>query len=258
MTVTSASTATLRISTPEGVAFALPLAGPVSRALAALVDFAIVLVLMNFLSFILTLAALISADISTGLHLLAQFILSISYTAICEMFFNGQTIGKRILGLRVMDERGLSLKPSQVLIRNLVRIVDQLPILYAVGGISCLLSKRCQRLGDLAAGTIVVRTLKAKAPDVGSILGGKYNSFRAYPHLEARLRQKISAEEAQLALSALLRREELDPSAALQIYTQFAEHFRSLVKFPEEVIHGMSEEQYVRNTVDTLYRRAGQ
>jgi uncharacterized RDD family membrane protein YckC len=250
------STATLRVSTPEGVTFALPLAGPFSRALATFIDFLAVMVINRVLSFALIFSSMISFDLTTGLQILLQFVLSICYSTLCELLFRGQTIGKKVVGLRVMDERGLTLRPSQVMIRNLVRIADQLPILYGVGGICCLLNKRCQRLGDLAAGTIVVRTTKTTAPDVDAILGGKYNSFRAYPHLEARLRQKISAELAQVALQALVRREELEPTATVQLFSTLAEHLRSIVKFPEEVTLGLSDEQYVCNVVDSLYRRA--
>ena len=150
------------------------------------------------------------------------------------MMWNGKTIGKHVVGIRVMDERGLRLQPSQVLIRNLVRFVDALPMYYAVGGAVCLFSKRSQRLGDLAAGTVVVRNVKLTPPDVEGVLGGKYNSFRAYPHLEARLRQKVSAEEAQLALSMLLvRRDELDTQCGVRtVRSDGAQRFRGLREIP--------------------------
>jgi uncharacterized RDD family membrane protein YckC len=244
----------LRISTPEGVTFSLPLAGPVSRAIAALLDYFVVAVILNLVSYVLIFGNMISVDITQGLMMLAQFVLTMGYSAFCELLFQGQTVGKRAVGLRVMDERGLSLRPSQVLVRNLVRLVDQLPAFYAVGGVSCLLSKRCQRLGDLAAGTVVVRRVKTTPPDVESVLGGKYNSFRAHPHLEARLRQKVSPEEAQIALAALVRKDELTVEAGLKVFSSLAERFRAVVKFPEETIIGLSDEQYVRNVVSSLYR----
>jgi uncharacterized RDD family membrane protein YckC len=250
----SDSTAMLRISTPEGVTFSLPLAGPVSRAIAALLDYFVVAVILNLVSYVLIFGNMISVDITQGLMMLAQFVLTMGYSAFCELLFQGQTVGKRAVGLRVMDERGLSLRPSQVLVRNLVRLVDQLPAFYAVGGVSCLLSKRCQRLGDLAAGTVVVRRVKTTPPDVESVLGGKYNSFRAHPHLEARLRQKVSPEEAQIALAALVRKDELTVEAGLKVFSSLAERFRAVVKFPEETIIGLSDEQYVRNVVSSLYR----
>jgi len=246
----------LNIATPEGVTFSLPLAGPVTRSVAFFIDLFTVSAIQKVVMVLLGALALISTDLSGFVRFLLQLIIFNGYAALCEMLWNGKTVGKHVVGLRVMDERGLRLRPSQVLVRNLVRFVDGLPALYAVGGAICFFSKRCQRLGDLAAGTVVVRHVKVAPPNVEGILGGKYNSFRAYPHLEARLRQKVSAEEAQIALSALVRRDELDVEATVRLFAMMAQRFRSAVKFPDEAIFGLTDEQYVRNVVDTLYRRA--
>ncbi len=257
MSPSQSSTAVLHIATPEGVSFTLPLAGPATRALALLVDVAVVSAIHKVLMLVVVALAFLSQDLGGAAAMLIQFALHFGYGALCEMLCNGQTLGKRVLGLRVMDERGLKLRPSQVIIRNLVRIADMLPQFYAVGGLSALLTRRCQRLGDLAAGTVVVRSVKTTAPDVEGVLGGKYNSFRQHPHLEARLRQKVAPEEAQLALAALVRRDELDPDAVVRLFASMAERFREVVKFPEESVFGLSDEQYVRNVVDALYRKAG-
>lgn len=247
--------AVLNIATPEGVTFALPLAGPVSRCVAMFVDFAVISAAMMVLRPLLGLMNLGLGDFGGAIAILLQFVIGETYFMLSELLGRGQTIGKKVLGLRVMDERGLKLRPAQVIIRNLVRLADMLPVMYLVGGASCFLSRRCQRLGDLAAGTVVVRSRKLKQPDVESVLGGKYNSFRQHPHLEARLRQKVTTEEAQLALSALVRRPELEAAAAVSVFGRLAALFREKVKFPEEVEFGLSDEQYVRNVADSLYRR---
>ncbi len=85
-------------------------------------------------------------------------------------------------------------------------------------------------------------------------MAGKYNSLRDYPHLEARLRQRVSPREAGLALQALLRRDQLDPQARIDLFEQMAFHLRSLVAFPAEACEGITAEQYVRNVVDVLFR----
>jgi uncharacterized RDD family membrane protein YckC len=255
MSAARSSTATLHISTPEGVVFALPLAGPVTRAIAFFIDFAVVMAIQQAMMVVIVPLSIVVQDFGTAAMLLMQFFLSFGYGAICELLFKGQTLGKRILRIRVMDERGLRLRPSQVIVRNLVRIADMLPGTYAIGGAFCLFSKRCQRLGDFAAGTVVVREVKATPPDVEGVLGGKYNSFRQYPHIEARLRQKVTPDEAQLALAALVRREELEPAAIIKLFALMAERFREKVKFPDEADFGLSDEQYVRNVVDSLYRK---
>lgn len=247
--------AVLNIATPEGVTFSLPLAGPVSRCLAVFVDILAISMIFQVLAPLLGLMNLTFGDIGGAVAILIQFILNETYFMVSELLWRGQTIGKKVLGLRVMDERGLKLRPAQVIVRNLVRIVDMLPVMYFAGGACCFLSKRCQRLGDLAAGTVVIRSIKLKQPDVGGVLGGKYNSFRDHPHLEARLRQKVSADEAQLALAALVRRGELEDVAAAELFERLAAQFRGKVKFPDEVEFGLSGEQYVRNVVDSLYRK---
>jgi len=247
--------ATLHIATPEGVTFALPLAGPVTRAVALALDLVVMAALNKALTLAMGVLSVMSNDTGTAGLLLSQFLLSFGYGSFCELLFNGQTLGKRVVGIRVMDERGLRLRPSQVIIRNLLRIVDMLPLCYAVGGVFCMLSRRNQRVGDLAAGTVVVRAVKAVPPDIEGLLGGKYNSFRQHPHLEARLRQKITPDEAQLALAALVRRDELQTEAVVRLFDEIATRFRSKVKFPDETVFGLSDEQYVRNVVDTLYRQ---
>jgi uncharacterized RDD family membrane protein YckC len=251
------TTAVLHIATPEGVTFALPLASPVTRCMAMFIDIAVVMVIMRVMQAFVMVGAIVSQDLAIAAQFLLQFLISFGYGAILELLWGGQTLGKKVMRLRVMDERGLKLRPSQVVIRNLLRFVDMLPQFYALGGVIAWFSKRCQRLGDLAAGTVVVRILQVTPPDIDAVLGGKYNSFRAHPHLEARLRQKTNPDEAQIALAALVRREDLEPAAAVKLFTEMAERFRSKVKFPDEADFGLSDEQYVRNAVDSLYRRAG-
>ncbi|WP_038162825.1 RDD family protein [Verrucomicrobium sp. BvORR106] len=248
-------TATLQIATPEGVAFSLPLAGPFTRAMAFSIDFVAIMAAMNVIAPILRAMQLLGGDTGMGVAILIQFVCMEGARMAMELFWRGQTLGKRVMGLRVMDESGLKLRPSQVVVRNLLRFVDMLPMFYALGGVVALFNSRSQRLGDLAAGTVVVRTIKTTPPDVAAVLAGKYNSLRDHPHLEARLRQKVGPEEAQVALNALVRREELTPEAKITLFENLANHFRELVKFPEETVHGLSDEQYVRNVVETIFRR---
>jgi uncharacterized RDD family membrane protein YckC len=202
---------------------------------------------------VLSVAGVVSLDLSRALTMLTYFVLTIGYGIALEWFWRGQTLGKRLLRLRVMDVQGLRLQPSQVIIRNLLRFVDSLPALYGLGGIACFISRRSQRLGDLAANTIVVRVPKISDPDLEQLLAGKYNSLRDYPHLAVRLRQRVSPREAAVAVQALLRRDDLSPEARVDLFRDIAAHFRSLVPFPDEATYGTTDEQYVRNVVDILY-----
>jgi uncharacterized RDD family membrane protein YckC len=245
---------TLVIRTPAGIAFSLPLACPVTRGVAWAIDVACITALMRLLSAGVALVKFVNIDLGTSLSVLAYFAAQIGYGMVCEWFWRGQTVGKRVLRLRVVDAGGLRLQFSQVVLRNLLRSVDILPACYLVGGVAALVSPRAQRLGDLVAGTIVVRNPETPEPDLDQLLSGKYNSLREYPHLEARLRQRVSPGEARLALQSLLRRDQMDLQARVDLFEQLAAHFRALVVFPPDASEGITAEQYVRNVVDVLFR----
>jgi uncharacterized RDD family membrane protein YckC len=247
---------TLAIRTPEGIEFALPLAGPFSRMLAFVIDLAAISAISDLLEKILAPLVVFGTDLSGALQLVALFVIFIAYGSLTEWFWRGQTLGKRVMGLRVVDSRGLRLEPSQVIVRNLMRFVDTLPILYLVGGVACVLNRHRQRLGDIAAGTVVVRSPRIEQPDLNQLLGGKYNSLAARRHLAARLRQKVAPETAQVALQALLRRDDLDPAARLEVFAALADYFRRLVPYPPEVAEQIADEQYTRDVVEILYLRA--
>jgi uncharacterized RDD family membrane protein YckC len=250
-------TNTLHIKTPEGITFALPLAGPVARFLAWIVDFACVFAIMMAINMAIQFTQVVSLDFARAAAIISYFVVSIGYGILCEWYYKGQTFGKRLMSVRVMDLQGLRLQFSQIVIRNLLRFIDSLPVCYLVGGLSCLLSPKSQRLGDLAANTIVTRESKIPRPDLEQLLTHKYNSLRDYPHLVARLRQRTSPHEANIALQALLRRDELDPNARVELFAQIAAHFKKIIPFPQEVIDGITEEQFVRNVVDALLQASG-
>ena len=247
-------TNSLTIRTPEGIEFSLLLAGPVTRFLAWSVDLLAILAISKLLHVVFGLMGIISRDVATAAGILAYFIVSIGYGIFLEWHWHGQTLGKRLLRLRVTDVHGLQLEFSQVVIRNLLRFVDSLPALYMVGGLTCLLNRRAQRLGDFAANTIVVWSPRRNEPDLDQLLAGKYSSFRQYPHLEARLRQYTTPAEAQIALQALVRRDDFNPRARVELFRDIASYFKTIVSFPPEATDGISDEQYVRNIVDALFR----
>jgi uncharacterized RDD family membrane protein YckC len=149
-----------RRETPEGVEITLRLAGPVPRALAFGIDLAI----RGGVYLALTpLAGL--AGIGTGLLLLALFLLEWLYPVFFELR-SGATPGKRALGLLVVHADGTPVAPSASLLRNLLRGVDFLPVLYGVGLVACLVDRDFRRLGDLAAGTLVIHREPPPLPAV--------------------------------------------------------------------------------------------
>lgn len=232
----------LTVKTPEGIRFPLLLAGPITRSLAWTVDLATTAVISSGVKSLIGILGIISRDAASAALILTYFVVSIGYGIVTEWYWRGQTVGKRVFRLRVMDEQGLRLQFSQIVIRNLLRALDSLPAFYLVGGLACLISRRAQRLGDIAANTIVVWNPKVSKPDLDQILADKYNSFRDYPHLEARLRQQISPGEAGVALRAVMRRDGLDPGARVELFRDIASHFKGIVTFPQEATDGLSDE----------------
>jgi len=246
-------TDTLTIETPEGIVFSLQLAGPLTRFLAWCVDMACIAAITGVLNTLLSVLGAISRDIAMAAVALAYFFVSVGYGMAAEWFWHGQTVGKRLLCLRVADAQGMRLQFSQIAIRNLMRFVDSLPAFYLVGGAACLLSAKSQRLGDLAGNTIVVWIPRISQPDLKQLLKDSPNSFTAYPQLCARLRQRVLPREANLALQALLRRDELTDDARVKLFREMAGYFMTIVPFPQEAADSISDEQYVRNVAAILF-----
>ncbi len=254
MNLDSNKTNTLLIQTGDGIEFPLFLASPVTRFVAWLVDCACIAAASNLISAGLAGFGWLSWDVVGAVTTLAYFAISIGYGIAWEWYGRGQTLGKRLLRLRVVDAQGLRLQFNQIFVRNLLRALDALPLFYLVGGITSLLNRSGQRLGDLAANTVVIRLLPGMDANLEQLFAGKYNSFREHPHLVARLRQKTTPAEAGIALEAILRREEFEPDARVALFESLARHFGEVQKFPSEATDGMTDEQYIRNVVDVLFR----
>lgn len=242
----------LELTTGEGVTFSYPLASPVTRGLAAIIDFLVIAAATSLLSAIIFPFLALAPGMGTALYMLSGFFFSITYPMFFEYRWRGQTIGKRLLRLRVIDQRGLRLLASQVVIRNLLRPVDQLPALYVTGGLCCLFSRYAQRLGDIAGATVVIVENPVKRPSMENILAGKFNSLRQDPLGMAKIRQTITMTEADLALQALLRRDAMEPEPRARLFAKLASHFRERLSRPENILEPVPDEQFVRNILDVL------
>lgn len=145
------------IETPEGVWLHLNIAGPVARGFALIIDLLIYAGLMFVMSiFGAMLAEFLGDSIASGVILILVFLFTWFYFVVFEMFNRGRTIGKLVMGLQVICDDGTPLTWKASLLRNLMRVVDFMPVLYALGFVSCMWSRRFKRLGDLAAGTLVI------------------------------------------------------------------------------------------------------
>jgi uncharacterized RDD family membrane protein YckC len=145
------------------VIFGYEVVGIGSRFMAALVDTAIILILQIVvnLTMVLLLGNLLGLDLGsawiTAVFGLISFALLWGYYIFFEMLWNGQTPGKRLVGLRVLRSDGTPITLTESIIRNLVRFVDFLPLFYGLGVVVMFVNAQSRRLGDLAAGTLVVR-----------------------------------------------------------------------------------------------------
>ncbi|RYZ41096.1 MAG: RDD family protein [Myxococcaceae bacterium] len=195
------------VATPERVALSLPVAGIGYRCLAWAVDASLLFFFWVALYFVVTLLVSDVLGAFQALSGLVQTLLAVGlfatqwlYWTLAEVFFHGQTPGKRALRIRVVREDGSPVGFFESAVRNLCRAVDFLPVMYATGCITMLLDARHRRLGDLLAGTVLVRE---EAIDLDKYTQGP---GPANPAREpASVQRPLGAEDVELVLAFLAR-----------------------------------------------------
>jgi uncharacterized RDD family membrane protein YckC len=143
---------TRSVETPEGIELSLRVAGPVVRALAWSIDLGIRGIIYSLLAFFLGFLG----ELGYGIFFIVIFVLEWFYPVVFEVYRQGATPGKRAFKIKVLHEWGTPVNWSTAMIRNLLRVVDFLPFFYGFGLITMLINQDFKRIGDLAAGTIVV------------------------------------------------------------------------------------------------------
>jgi uncharacterized RDD family membrane protein YckC len=146
----------LSIDTPENILLDAEIAGFGSRFVAALTDYSVIVILLIAVTWLFIRVQINDSSISP-FYYITIFLITWGYHLIFELIWNGQTPGKRRAGIRVIQSNGLPVTVSAILIRNIIRLFDFLPVFYGLGLIMLFATKRTQRLGDLAARTIVIR-----------------------------------------------------------------------------------------------------
>lgn len=223
------------LRTPEQIDLAYDLAGLGSRFLALLIDVVIQGVLTMAIVFAFGLGSALFARlarewlgstttlatmIALSAMILLMFLVTWGYYVVFELVWNGQTPGKRVAGIRVLTMRGEPVTLVHTLVRNLLRIVDFLPTSYMIGAVCILMTRRSQRLGDLAAGTVVVRERREAVP-------------RALPPLDPALAlppllaTAFTREDVSLARDYLIRVDTLAPARRQQLGDQIARRLRA-------------------------------
>jgi uncharacterized RDD family membrane protein YckC len=211
------------IATPEGVQLALPLAGLGSRFMAGLLDYT----LCGVVFLIAILATLAHAW-------------SVGYFTLFEVFGGGRTLGKRATGLRVVTDGGGQVGLRASLIRNIIRLLELAFLFYTPAVISVLATRNNQRLGDLAAGTLVVRDTKLQ-----SVVPAAPQTPEVSPERYARWDVTgIGEEEAGAVRSFLERRDQLRPGARRALAEQLAGRLRPLVAGAQR---GLGDEAFLEH-----------
>lgn len=259
---------TLQIDTPENVAFGYQIAGIGSRFLACLVDTLLIVILLLLVNFALA-AFLRLTDLAAGsdratawlaaLFGLLSFAIFWGYYIVFETLWNGQTPGKRRNGLRVIRRNGTPVTAGETVIRNLVRFIDFLPALYAVGIVAMFIDGQSRRLGDLAAGTLVVRdretvtlgSLDGTSSDAGlaSTLPADDESSAASLPVE-----RLSAQEIAMVEDYFHRRQELANGSA--IAWQMTRSLCSRMGIPTDSIKSYQAERFLSDVLQAHRRRS--
>jgi len=247
----------LTIETPEQTSLHFDVAGIGSRFLALSID-----LLMQFLvgivvgiagSFAISGIEKVAPRAgvwSAAILILFYFFLYFGYFAFFEIIWNGQTPGKRKLGIRVIKDSGRPLTPAESIGRNLMRIVDWLPAMYAVGLACAFFTQGNKRLGDLVVGSIVVRETSLR--DLNPVSPASASSAPPLPpvygHLGAR---QLTPEEFQLIESFLGRRTALEPTVRFRMADEVLRRIMPKLNLPsglslsaEKILEALSYERH--------------
>ena len=221
----------LSVQTPESIAFSHELAGLGSRFLALIVD---MLIQIAIIGAILAGLLLISVHAPSAQHANTStkfeqslvvafyaalvFVVFFGYFIVFEAFWNGQTPGKKLMGLRVVRDGGYAIDFGSAAVRNLIRVGEAFVGFYAVSAIVCLASPENKRLGDLAAGTVVVRD--ANVASLEALVAEAQAAPRS---------PMLTGQEHAVIGQFVARRNTLSPSVRAQIAARIASQIRSRV-----------------------------
>lgn len=226
----------LTVVSPENIAFQFRLAGPAMRAVALAIDGLVIAALALAAVSIIGLFMVV-AEAFTGLILVAAFFVWWGYGAACEVFANGRTAGKSALGLRVVSQTGLSINPAQAILRNLLRAVDVAPPFFP-GVASMALTSRLQRLGDLAAGTIVIVERPRRLPGAPRVDAGSVDIVPPDFKPDPRLLEALASYVSRRPDLPLGRRMELSRIAAERLCRAWG---RPVPRDPDALVCGLYE-----------------
>jgi uncharacterized RDD family membrane protein YckC len=239
--------ADLVVVTPEHVEVVLTPAGLGSRFLALAIDSIITMGMPLLL--VRLLGVVLSAGVGLAIYLTAQFFFTFVYHVYFESRRQGRTLGKRALGLRVVDARGLPITAPQSLVRNAFRALDALPFFYGLAAVAAIIDRRGRRFGDVVAQTMVIEERAAVGYEGAALSERRFNSLRT-PRVLRLIRHRINLEERELLLELCLRAERLEPSRRYALMEEFGDHYRKLLEVDDPRLSG---ENLVRDLTSILF-----
>lgn len=225
------------VETPEQIELAYDIAGIGSRFLAAIIDSALIVIAeLALLLAIAQISSILPFAESVWLAggALLGFAVLWGYYIAFELTWNGRSPGKRLIGLRVVTEGGRPITVPGSVIRNLIRIIDFLPLLYGVGVIAMFIDNRARRLGDLAAGTLVVR--ERADVTLESLVAGAASEIPLPPDDEALAIDAglLAPEDYVLLCDFLRQRRDLAPPVRRRLAMQLGEGLQARLGLPPD------------------------
>ncbi|MGC8559532.1 MAG: RDD family protein [Phycisphaerae bacterium] len=242
------------ITTPEMITLQFELAGIYSRALAFILDAALILVsLIAFELVAVPTLALISITLAYVVITLGSFIIIVGYFPIFEIYLRGRTPGKKVMGLQVIDADGRRLAAGAVIIRNMARLVDFLPELMLLGGLVAMADRWHRRIGDFAGQTVVIRQRRTALPAaISREMRRRDNSFLADPTIRARILERISVVQRDVIIDLALRRDQIEVSAREELFELAAGCMQKILRLKSDQYEHLSAEQYIINIAMVL------
>ena len=238
---------TVLVHSPEHVEIALEPAGLGRRSAAMLLDIALIGAGCGLIT---TVCALLPASIAGAAAITSCFALFWAYWPVCELRWGGRTFGKQLLGLRVVDGRGLPLDARQSVIRTVARALDMAP-LGGVGFFTALLDRRRRRLGDLLADTLVVEERGGRYLAFAAAGERRYNSLRT-PRMRRLIARRLGAEDREFLLAVCLRANAMAEASRHDLFEASGAHFRAVLEIDDDRLTG---EAVVRGLASVCHGR---
>ncbi len=247
------------VVTPENVQLDFEIAGLTTRFVAWLIDFLFMLIAFFVAAWAISVFGIVSQYLVMALVVIAFFLINQGYFVFFELKTGGSTPGKRIMKIRVIQDTGVKITFYNSFLRNIMRFLDSLPLLTMlappfmilhVGALVAFFHPLNRRLGDMVAGTVVVRERSFPAPGRIIAEGDKYSTLLEDFRLREKIKRMVTTPEKEAMIEACLRAEEIEFSHRMEIFTRLGRRMRSKLDLPP--MEFSSDEKLVRNVTAIL------